>query len=216
MTSSNRSPEPRRERSAAAQSSGARRRLLDVGRDLFARRGFDGAPIRKITGVAGVNLGAVTYHFGSKQSLYHEVIEELVGPLRDAIRAAAGATAAPLARIERIVSAFFTHIRAHPQMPAIMVREMAGGGAIAPPVRRMLGEVIPLVTEIVGAGQKDGTIRAGDPLLLTLSTFAQPVYLYLARHALAQVAGLDLESPESFERVRDHAVLTARRALEER
>jgi AcrR family transcriptional regulator len=194
----------------------ARERLLAVARDAFARQGFDGASIRAITGAAEANLGAVTYHFGSKDRLYHEVLEELVGPLRSRIRFASQASGPPLAQIEEIVRAFFTHIRTHPQMPPIIVREMASGGEIAAPVRQMMGEVIPLVVGIIRSGQNDGTIREGDPLLLTLSTFAQPVYLYLARHALAQVAGLDLEDPESFERVVDHAVLTIRRALENR
>jgi AcrR family transcriptional regulator len=203
-------------RSQPEQAPEARQRLLAVAREAFARQGFDGASIRTITGVAEVNLGAVTYHFGSKERLYHAVLEELFGPLRVRIRFASQASVPPLGRIEEIVRAFFTHVRAHPQMPAIMVREMASGGEIAPPVRQMMGEVIPLVAGIIRSGQNDATIREGDPLLMTLSTFAQPVYLYLARHALAQVAGLDLEDPESFERVVDHAVRTIRRALENR
>ena len=44
--------------------------ILEAARELFAERGYDGASIRAITARAGVNLGAVTYHFGTKERLY--------------------------------------------------------------------------------------------------------------------------------------------------
>jgi hypothetical protein len=122
----------------------------------------------------------------------------------------------PLDRVERMVRAFFLHIRMHPEMPAIMVRELASGRAIAPTILEMMRMAVPLVASIIQQGQADGSIRPGDPLLLTLSTFAQPVYLNLARPALAAVAGLDLADEAHFQRVVDHAATTVRRALETR
>ena len=194
----------------------ARDRLLVAARQAFARHGFDGASVRDITAAAGVNLGAITYHYGSKDALYHEVLRSLVGPVGEQLRISMEAAAPPLDRIDLAVRAFFAHIATHPEMPAIMVREMAGGRAIAEPILAMMGTAIPLVAGAIGEGQRNGTIRAGDPLLLTLSTFAQPVYLNLARPALAIVAGLDLADPVSYARVVDHAALAVRRALEAR
>src|SRR5438034_543465 len=68
-----------------------RDRLLAVARDLFALRGYDGTSVRDITRRARANLGAITYHFGSKEALYHEVIASRVEPLvARVILAAAG------------------------------------------------------------------------------------------------------------------------------
>jgi len=39
--------------------------LIAAGRALFTERGYDAASVRAITAAAGVNLGAITYHFGS-------------------------------------------------------------------------------------------------------------------------------------------------------
>src|ERR1700685_551595 len=44
-------------------------KLMDAAEKLFARRGFHGASLRDITGVAGVDLALVNYHFGSKHGL---------------------------------------------------------------------------------------------------------------------------------------------------
>ncbi len=48
-------------------------RLLEVAAALFARYGFDGLSVRQITTAANVNLAAVSYHFGSKEGLFHAV-----------------------------------------------------------------------------------------------------------------------------------------------
>jgi AcrR family transcriptional regulator len=204
------------ERDRAPAHPDAAERLLAAARAAFARHGFDGASVRDITTAADVNLGAITYHFGSKEMLYLQVLRSLVGPLGARLRWAMRAPAPPLERVERAVRAFFTHIRTHPEMPAIMVREMASGRAIAPPVLALLRMALPLVAGAIEEGQRHGSIRAGDPTLLTLSTFAQPVYLNLARPALAVVAGLDLADEVHFQRVVDHAATTVRRALEAR
>ncbi len=48
-------------------------KILDAAERLFARSGFHRTSLRAITAEAGVNLAAVNYHFGSKDSLIGEV-----------------------------------------------------------------------------------------------------------------------------------------------
>ena len=48
--------------------------LLDAASGVFAEAGYRGANVRDICATAGVNLGAVSSHFGSKKALYHEVV----------------------------------------------------------------------------------------------------------------------------------------------
>lgn len=47
-------------------------RLLDAAERLFGLHGYDGVGMRMLADDAGVNLGAATYHFGSKDALYIE------------------------------------------------------------------------------------------------------------------------------------------------
>jgi AcrR family transcriptional regulator len=54
--------------------------LLDAGQRLFAERGYDASSVRDLTAAASANLGAVTYHFGSKEALYHAVLERALVP----------------------------------------------------------------------------------------------------------------------------------------
>ena len=48
-------------------------RILDAAERLFMAHGYEGTSMRQITGEAAVNLAAVNYHFGSKESLMQEV-----------------------------------------------------------------------------------------------------------------------------------------------
>jgi AcrR family transcriptional regulator len=60
-----------------------RERILEHARRLFAEKGFDATSVREITRAAGANLGAITYHFGSKESLYDAVLDQVFAPIRE-------------------------------------------------------------------------------------------------------------------------------------
>lgn len=77
-------PDPKRgalNPSGAAQEGETRARLIAVATRLFAEQGFDGVSVRKITGEANANLGAVNYHFESKEGLIREVFRSLATPV---------------------------------------------------------------------------------------------------------------------------------------
>ncbi|MEN8264718.1 MAG: TetR/AcrR family transcriptional regulator [Nitrospirota bacterium] len=61
--------------------SDTKQRILDAAEYLFAHDGYRGTSLRAITGKARVNLAAVNYHFGSKETLLEEVIRRRLLPL---------------------------------------------------------------------------------------------------------------------------------------
>ena len=191
-----------------------RDRILDAARHLFAEHGYDGTSIRDITVAAEANVAAVGYHFGSKEGLYGDMLQSLVGPLARRVEWACRAPRPPLDRIEFVVRAIFDHVRGRPEMPGIIVREMAGGREVNPRIITAFGRMFPTLTGVIGEGQRDGTIREGDPVLLALSVVAQPIYLLLARRIIARVAGLEVEDEATAARMTDHSVTIVRAALQ--
>lgn len=65
------------------KGSTTRTRLLDHGEELFARFGYNGVSVRDIASSAQVNLGAIPYHFTSKEALFKEILTRRAGPLRE-------------------------------------------------------------------------------------------------------------------------------------
>lgn len=84
-----------------------RERILGVAETLFARHGFAGASLRQVTAAAKVNLAAVNYHFGSKESLIEEVFRRRLDELnRHRLAALAAVDANPDRQLEDVLDAF--------------------------------------------------------------------------------------------------------------
>lgn len=166
-------------------------------RELFARHGFDGASVRAITQRAGVNLGAITYHFGSKRGLFEAVAADMAGAARERILGAAETPGPPLDRIEAMVRAFFQHLYENPDLPQLMVHVMLSTSPVPEAGRQTMGANVRTMARLIQEGQRDGSIRAGDPRLMALSIASQPLWLALARRVLREGIAIDQEDPET-------------------
>jgi len=169
--------------------------LLSAAQELFASSGYKGASVRAITRRAGANLGAVTYHFGSKQALYERAMAGVAEPLREHLAAAARQPGTPLERIEHLVRAAFEHLAQHPELPSFMVQHLASQGPLPEMVSRVLEGNHAMFAGLIAEGQADGSIRSGDPRLMALSVVAQPIWLSVVRSFLQQALGLDQREP---------------------
>jgi AcrR family transcriptional regulator len=187
--------------------------LLDAARDLFAERGYDGASIRAITRRAGVNLGAVSYHFGSKEALYHAVIASKLVPLRERVDAAAATSGSALDRIAAVVGALFDHYADDPGLPRLILQQIASGRSAPPPARAWIRHLAGLLSGLVLAGQGDGTIRPGDPLFLALGVVPPAIFFHLIRRPLEESLGLSVDDPVTRASMRAHVVGGARALL---
>ncbi len=188
--------------------------LLDVGQRLFAERGYEASSVRDITGSAGSNLGAVTYHFGSKEALYQAVLERALVPLRETVQAAAHETGPALDRIEGVLRAMFAYLGDHPELPRLIVQQLAAGTVLPPIIAKTMQGNIGVMTGLIREGQRDGTIREGDPQLLALSFGGQPIFLALIGHALKQAVGVDPTDPAARQALVDSVVGFVRAGLQ--
>ncbi len=190
-----------------------RQRILAAARELFAQHGFEGTSVRDITSRAKANLGAITYHFGSKEALFHAVLRSVAEPLVDAVARAAQAPGTPLQRIEMALRAANQHVQANPWAPPVMLRELAGGGRLPLPLVQAWKRNVSTLVGLITAGQQDGSIRSGDPLLLALSAVGQVFFFRVGGRIAQEVAGVDLNGPEVRSRIIEHIAETVRRSL---
>lgn len=58
----------------ATNADRTRERIIQAAERLFLEHGFDGTSLRLVTSMAGVNLGAVNYHFGGKDALFEAML----------------------------------------------------------------------------------------------------------------------------------------------
>src|SRR5262245_25560876 len=129
--------------------------LLDAAEESFAEGGFRGASVRQITGRARANLGAVTYHFGSKAALFEAVVERAVRDLNGVLSAAAAPPGTPLERLERIVLAHFGFLHEHPRIRRLILHVLLRDQDL-PTAIRYFRQTMGLVAEVVAEGQRSG------------------------------------------------------------
>jgi AcrR family transcriptional regulator len=169
-----------------------------------------------VTREAGANLGAVTYHFGSKRALYSAVLEQGLRPLARRIDEAAHSPGPALARVLRVVEAYFAHFEEHPDLPQLLLQEVAAGKKPPPVVLEIIRGVKKAIVGLQIEGTRDGSVRPGDPLLTALSVVAQPVYLALVAPLLRTVGLIDLTEPTTRRRALEHTLAFVRAGLEPR
>lgn len=187
--------------------------LIRAARELFARHGYDGASVRAITARAGANVGAITYHFGSKRALFEAVAATLADPARERILSAAQAPGAPLDRIEAMVRAFFDHLYENPDLPQLIIHVILSADPIPDAGRRTMGANVGALARLIAEGQADGSIRAGEPRLMALSIASQPLWLALAQRVLREGISVDQEDPDTRERLVESVVSFVRAGL---
>jgi len=179
--------------------------LLDAAEEAFAEGGFRGASVRQITGRAQANLGAVTYHFGSKALLFEAVVQRAVRELHGVLATAADRPGTPLERLERIVQAHFGFLHEHPRVRRLILHVLLRDQDL-PTAIRYFRQTMGLVAEVIAEGQRTGDFREGDPVLLAISAMTQSVMFNLMRPMLRRGPGLDLDKPAVRKRVVEHAL----------
>jgi len=116
-----------------------REQLLDVGRKLFAEKGFEAVSVEEIAAKADVSKPVVYEHFGGKEGLYAVVVDREMNHLLNAIGDALTAGSAR-ALLEQAGLALFDYIDEYPDGFRILVRDS--------PVSQQTGSFASLIVDV--------------------------------------------------------------------
>ncbi|MEV5597349.1 TetR/AcrR family transcriptional regulator [Streptomyces sp. NPDC052496] len=128
-------------RTRRVRMTGAQRReqLLDIGRALFAERGFEGTSVEEIAAKAGVSKPVVYEHFGGKEGLYAVVVDREMRQLLDMVTGALTA-GHPRELLEQAAFALLDYIETYTDGFRILVRDS--------PVAQSTGTFASLISDI--------------------------------------------------------------------
>ena len=150
---------------ARVRMSGKERReqLLDIGRTLFAAKGFDGTSVEEIADKAGVSKPVVYEHFGGKEGLYAVVVDREVSRLLDRVTASLVGNH-PRELLEQAAGALLEYVERDTDGFRILVRDSpvaSSSGTFA----SMLSDVATQVEHVLAGEFKT---RGYDPKLAGL------------------------------------------------
>jgi len=141
-----------------------RQQLVEVGRELFARRGYEATSIEEVASSADVSKPVVYEHFGGKEGLYEAVVDGEMRQLLERFESALSSRGHPRELLERAALVLLDYIEDDTDGFRVLTRDApltSGTGTFS----SLIGEVARRVEHILG--QQFGT-RGYDPQLAQL------------------------------------------------
>lgn len=133
------SEKPRRTRRTRMTGAERRQQLLEIGRTLFAAKGFEGTSVEEIAAKAGVSKPVVYEHFGGKEGLYAVVVDREMRRLLDGVTGSLTA-GHPRELLEQAAFALLDYIEEYTDGFRILVRDS--------PVAQSTGSFASLISDI--------------------------------------------------------------------
>ena len=119
-----------------------RAQLVDVGRAVFAKLGYDGTTVEEVARKAKISKPIVYEHFGGKEGLYAVIIDREMEVLFSRV-AESISQGSPRERFEKAILSFLTYVKERPDGFAVLTRDAPGSsGRGMPSVISDLGERI--------------------------------------------------------------------------
>jgi len=113
----------RRKKNSGRLTAAARRaQLIEIGRTVFAERGYEATSVEEIAARAKVSKPILYDHFGGKEGLYAVVVDREVEFILSNIAVAVN-SGAPRARVEQAALAYLTYVKEHPEGFTILLRD---------------------------------------------------------------------------------------------
>ena len=183
--------------------------ILQAAEALFAEHGFTGTSTRALAQRAGVNLGMLSYYFGTKEKIFEALIESRIIhiPLNlDALHTAADYWQCAGDMVTRYVDTFM----AHPGYYRSLHREISLGNH--PEMRDLaINLILPnkqRVQALMEKGMEAGFFRKADIPMILLSFFGTVFHLLnsecMTQRLLGSEQPLDLYSEAAKNRLKTH------------
>ena len=105
-------------------SESTEKKILDAARDVFIRKGMDGARMQEIADEAGINKSLLHYYFRSKQKLFEAIFRDAFGLLIPELMKIFREEGPLLSKVDRVVDRYITVMSNNPFLPQFLIGEI--------------------------------------------------------------------------------------------
>jgi len=142
-------------------------KILAAARKTFAEYGYDGTHVDEIARRAGVNKATLYYQIGDKDTLYANVIHQVLGNIANNIAQAVAQANGAEEKLRAYILFIADAVDKNPDLPPIMMREVASGGAHLPRlVVEDMASVLAVLFGILEKGKEQGVFNDVVPFLV--------------------------------------------------
>lgn len=140
--------------------------ILSAAAGEFAEKGFGGARMDSIAEKADVNKASIYYHIGNKEELYAAVFEAKMKKIKGKLKNIKHQDLSPDEKLEEVIYTISSVPRKHPELPRIMMREIANYMENLPgKTKKLFSEFTGIIKDILEEGQRKEYFREMSPIL---------------------------------------------------
>jgi TetR/AcrR family transcriptional regulator, upper aerobic nicotinate degradation pathway regulator len=176
-----------------------RENILRAAIEVFAKQGFAGARVEKISKAARSTDRMIYYYFGSKERLFVAALETIYKELGDAEAALDLSGLAPDEALCAIIRFTWNHYLAHPEMLTLLNNENLHQGrhlSRSKGVKELSFPLLSILSEVLARGIKQKLFRSDVDAQDLYVAMCALGYFYLSnRYTLSAFLGTNLMSP---------------------
>jgi AcrR family transcriptional regulator len=209
MTAKTTKPRPAAAKRAPAKRPGVREQAAQTTRDnilraatkVFARYGYEGGSVEKISQSAKSFDRMIYYYFGSKEGLFIEVLEDMYRRMNDAELALDLDLEQPVESLKDVIRFVVTYYSKNPEFITLLNTENLHRGkhiSKSMRAREYSSPAIAIIQKLLESGVKKKVFRADISARNVYLLIAATGYFYISnRHTLSAFLGEDLQTPEA-------------------
>ncbi|PIL21999.1 hypothetical protein P775_01495 [Puniceibacterium antarcticum] len=144
--------------------NGVRNDILEVAREIFAKKGLSGTRVEEIAARTSTSKRMIYYYFTDKEGLYREVLADAYRQTREAEDALELSGLPPAVALRKVADFTFDNHRRSQDFIRLVMIENVHNARYMPDASKMSGEnssVIRIIEEIYAQGVAQGTFRPG-------------------------------------------------------
>lgn len=138
--------------------------ILDVAGRVFARAGYESAPMDEIADLAGVSKPMLYAYFGSKQGLYLAYVERSGRELLERLVAAAPPEDQSTAGVKARITEFLAFVEEHADGWTVLFREVASTRPLADRVAQLRERIVEASRRTIDASGVEYPPPASDAI----------------------------------------------------
>ncbi len=175
-----------------------RQRILDTAARLFGERGKAAVSTAEIAREAGINKAMIFYYFGSKDELYGAALRKWFIELGENLQTSLTGVEPGLSTIEAFVRAHIAHLKAHPELVRLVIRELIASDFNSPEIYRDALKPFQVIRDCLlhslEIARERGEIRDVDPLHTAVNIISMDVFVFLGKPIVQGInPGIDID-----------------------
>lgn len=170
----------------------AEQRILISARDIFHRKGFEGARMQEIADNAKINKALLHYYFRSKEKLFDAVFEEALKALLPKVKELLSSELPLFDKIKYFTDKYISLLMDNMYLPVFVINELYQNPDKFLGTFSEKNNITPaLFISQINSAIKSKLIKSVDPRQLFVNLMSMCVYPFLAKPLLMKIYNLD-------------------------